>query len=147
MASVENGDSVGRLAVALLVTLQVYWAAERYAHVMARRIGLGRKQTHAEVLRELSDGWELVTASFLALLVLLGTRFLGADLSDSVLSALSCSSVLLCLVGWRVARGALLGLVQCLSSATFAGAIGVAMILFKTFLHSRSEKEQWETGR
>lgn len=135
MASVESGDSVGRLAVAVLVTLVVYWAAERYAHVMARRIGLGRKQTHAEVRRELADGWELVTASFIPLLVLVGTRLLGADLSGSVLSALVCSTVLLGLVGWRVGREAQLGLVQRLLSAAFAGAIGVVMISLKTFLH------------
>jgi hypothetical protein len=135
MASVKTGDSVGRLAVAVLVTLLVYWAAERYAHVMARRIGLGRKQTHAEVRRELSDGWELVTASFIPLLVLLGTRLIGADLSGSVLSALVCSTVLLSLVGWRVGREAQLGLSQRLLSAGFAGAIGVVMISLKTSLH------------
>jgi hypothetical protein len=135
MASVKRGDSVGRLAVAVLVTLLVYWAAERYAHVMARRIGLGRKQTHAEVRRELSDGWELVTASFLPLLVLLGTHVLGVDLSGSVLSALACSTVLLGLVGWRVGREAQLRLVERLLSAAFAGAIGIVMIVLKTTLH------------
>jgi TRAP-type C4-dicarboxylate transport system permease large subunit len=135
MASVKRGDSVGRLAVAVLVTLLVYWAAERYAHVMARRIGLGRRQTHAEVRQELSSGWELVTASFLPVLVLLGTHWLGADLSGSVLSALACGTVLLCLVGWRVGREAQLGLVKRLLSAAFAGAIGVVMIALKTTLH------------
>jgi hypothetical protein len=134
MAS-ETGDSVGGLAVAVLVTLLVYWAAERYAHVMARRIGLRRKQTHGELLRELSDGWELVTASFLPLLVLLGTHRLGADLSGSILSALVCSTVLLGLIGWRVGREAQLSLVQRLLSAALAGAFGVVMIALKTFLH------------
>jgi hypothetical protein len=135
LASVKSGDTVGRLAVAVLVTLLVYWAAERYAHLMARRIRLGRKQTHAEVRRQLSDGWELVTASFLPLLVLLATSLLGAELAGSVLSALVCGTVLLSLVGWRVGREAHLGLGQRLLSAAFAGAIGVVMILLKTFLH------------
>jgi hypothetical protein len=135
MASVERGDTVGRLAVAVLVTLLVYWAAERYAHVMARRISLGRKHTRAELRRALSHGWELVTASFLPLLVLLGTHLLGADLSGSVLSALVCGTVLLGLSGWRVGREAHLGLVQRLLSAAFAGAIGIVMIVLKTILH------------
>jgi hypothetical protein len=134
MAS-EGGESVGRLAVAVVVTLLVYWAAERYAHVLARRIGLRRKQTRSELLRELSDGWELVTASFLPLAVLLGTHRLGVDLSGSILSALAFSTVLLALIGWRVGREAQLSLAQRLLSAACAGAFGVVMIALKTFLH------------
>jgi hypothetical protein len=131
----EQGDAVGRLAVAVLVTLVVYWAAERYAHVMAGRISLGREQTRAELRRELSDGWELVTASFLPLLVLVGTGWLGADLPGSVLSALAFSTLLLSLIGWRVGREAQLGLVQRLLSAACTGAFGIVMISLKAFLH------------
>jgi hypothetical protein len=130
-----HGDAVGRLAVAVLVTLLIYWAAERYAHVMARRIVLGRGLMRVELRGELSHGWELVTASFLPLLVLVGSSMLGAGLFGSVISALLCSTALLVHSGWRVGREAQLGLVQRFLSAAFAGAFGVAMIALKTFLH------------
>lgn len=130
-----HGDAVGRLAVAVLVTLLVYWAAERYALLMARRIGLGRELTRAELRGGLTCGWELVTASFLPLLVLVGASFLGADLSGSVLSALFFSTVLLCSSGWRVGGEARLGLGRRLLSAAIAGAFGVVMIALKTLLH------------
>src|SRR6185503_994114 len=81
-----QGDAVGRLAVAVLVTLLIYWVAERYAHVMARRIVLGRRLTRPEMRRELSHGWELVTASYIPLIVLVGSNQLGAGLTGSVLS-------------------------------------------------------------
>jgi len=52
----DNGSTVGRLAVAVLVTLLVYWAAERYANLPARRIALTRGLTRAELRGELSRG-------------------------------------------------------------------------------------------
>ena len=130
-----HGDAVGRLAVAVLITLLIYWVAERYAHVMARRIVLGRRLTRPEMRRELSHGWELVTASYLPLIVLVGTHVLGADLTGSVLSALVCSTVLLLLSGWRVGGAAQLGLSQRLLSTAIAGAFGFVMIALKSLLH------------
>jgi len=131
----DNGTTVGRLAVAVLVTLIVYWAAERYAHVVARRIVLRRRLTRAELRRELSDGWELVTASYLPLLVLVTSSLLGADLFGSVRNALVFSALLLGLSGWRVGREAALSLTQGVLSAAIAGAFGVVMIALQTFLH------------
>jgi len=130
-----GGSSVGQLAVAVIVTLLVYWLAERYAHVMARRIKLGRSQTGRELVRELSDGWELVTASYLPLLVLVAANLLGADLTGSVVSALVFSTALLSFSGWRVGRQAEFGLVQRLLSAVTAGAFGVVMIVLQSTLH------------
>jgi hypothetical protein len=130
-----HGDAVGRLAVAVLITLLIYWVAERYAHVMARRIVLRRRLTRPELRGELSHGWELVTASYLPLIVLLSTHLLGADLTGSVLGALVCSTALLCLSGWRVGREAQLGLSQRLLSTSIAGAFGLVMIALKSLLH------------
>jgi hypothetical protein len=130
-----HGDAVGRLAVAVLITLLIYWVAERYAHVMAKRIALRRRLTRPELRRELSDGWELVTASYLPLIVLVSTHLLGADLTVSVISALVCSTALLGLSGWRVGREARLGLSQRLLSTSIAGAFGLVMIALKSLLH------------
>jgi hypothetical protein len=130
-----HGDAVGRLAVAVLITLLIYWVAERYAHLMARRTVLRRRLTRPELRRELSGGWELVTASYLPLIVLVSTNLLGAGLTGSVLSALVCSTALLCLSGWRVGREAELGLSQRLLSTSIAGAFGLVMIALKSLLH------------
>jgi hypothetical protein len=131
----DNGNTVGRLAVAVLTTLVVYWAAERYAHVAARRIVLRRKLTRAELRREFSDGWEIVTASYLPVLVLVTSSLLGADLFGSVRNALIFSTALLSLSGWRVGREADLPLMKNLLSMVIAGAFGVVMIGLQTFLH------------
>jgi hypothetical protein len=131
----DSGTSVTQLAIAVVVTLLVYWAAERYAHVVARRIKLGRRQTGRELRRELSAGWELVTASYLPLMVLVTASLLGADLTGAVVSALVFSTALLSLSGWRVGGEANLGLAQRCVSAAIAGAFGVVMILLQSFLH------------
>ena len=84
---------------------------------------------------ELSHGWELVTASFLPLAVLIGAHLLGAQLTGSVLAALVCSTGLLVVCGWRVGGEAELSPGRRLASAAVAGAFGIGMILLKTLLH------------
>ncbi|MGZ4435645.1 MAG: hypothetical protein ACXVW7_18785 [Trebonia sp.] len=128
-------DSAGQLAVAVLVALVIYWAAERYAHAMARRIVFGPAESWRVVVRDLGRGWEMVTASFLPLLVLVVTYRLGATLATSVLIALIVSTVVLCAAGWRVGSEARLRPLQRVFSALGAGAFGFVMILLKMFLH------------
>ena len=130
-----TGSTVSRLAVAVLTTLIVYWAAERYAHVAARRIVLKRRLTRAELRREFSDGWEIVTASYLPVIVLVTSSLVGTDLFGSIRNALIFSTLLLSLSGWRVGREAELPLVQHLVSMAIAGAFGVVMIALQSFLH------------
>jgi hypothetical protein len=134
MAS-AHGQSVTRLAVATLSTLIIYWTAERYAHLMARRITDPAALTWRALVRELGHGWELVTASFMPLGVLLASRVLGASVSGAVLAGLLCATALLSAAGWQVGREADLAPASRLVSAVFGGAVGVAMILLKTLLH------------
>jgi hypothetical protein len=131
----DNGSTIGRLTVAVLVTLLVYWAAERYAHVAAKRIVLRRKLTRSEMRRELSDGWEIVTASYLPLLVLVTSSLLGADHFAAVRNALVFSTALLSFSGWRVGSEAQLPIVRHLLSMAIAGAFGIVMIVLQSFLH------------
>jgi hypothetical protein len=127
--------SMLRLAAAALVTLFIYWVAERYARVIATRIADGRRPTWAELRRELGGGWEIVTTSFIPLAVLLGAAALGAEESTAVLAALIASTVLLCLAGWAVGRNGRLTARERVVSTLAAGAFGFAMILLKTSLH------------
>ena len=134
MAS-AHGQSVVALAVAVLVTLLIYWAAERFAHVMGERIVHTPELTASQLRRHLGTGWELVSASFLPLGVLLGCGLLGADVDTAALAALICATALLFAAGWRVGREAALSLSARLVSALCSGAFGAAMILLKTLLH------------
>jgi hypothetical protein len=134
MVSVQ-GESVRRLAVAVLVTLVVYWAAERYVHIMAQRIVLGPEARWRDLRGGLGEGWELVSASFVPLLVLVGSHLVGASVSTSVVVALLTGTGLLTLAGWRVGSDAGLSRLARLLSAAGAGAFGFVMIGLKTLLH------------
>src|SRR5207342_1269377 len=94
--------SIVRLAAGALATLLIYWAAERYARVVAARIAAERRPTWAEFRAELAEGWEIVTTSVVPLVVLLAVAAVGVDDSNAVLAALVASTVLLLLAGWEV---------------------------------------------
>jgi hypothetical protein len=134
MAS-SHVQSVVKLTVAVLVTLVVYWAAERFAHVMSQRIVHSPELTVSQLREHLGTGWELVSASFLPLGVLLASGLLGADVDGAVAVALICATVLLFAAGWRVGREAALSPSARLLSALCSGAFGVAMIVLKALLH------------
>jgi len=134
MASV-TARSVVKLALATLFTLLIYWTAERFSHVMAQRIVHAPRLTWHALWHELGEGWELVTASFLPLAVLVGSRALGATVSGAVDAALLCGTAMLAAAGWRVGQEADLGLPARLLSAAIGCAFGGAMIALKTLLH------------
>jgi hypothetical protein len=134
MASAHD-QSILVIAIAVLTTLVIYWAAERFAHVMGQRIVHSPELTVRQLRRHLGRGWELVSASFIPLGVLLGSGLLGAGVDAAVLAALICATALLFAAGWRVGQEAALSLSSRLMSALFSGAFGAAMILLKTLLH------------
>jgi len=128
-------ESVGRLVVAVLVTLLVYWAAERYARVVSRRVADSHRPTWPTLRRELTDGWEMVTGSALPLLVLAVLGLLGAEYRTAVLAALGTGTALLALAGWSVGRGGRMSTPERLVSASVAGLFGLLAIALKTLLH------------
>jgi hypothetical protein len=132
-ASHEN--SAGAVTVAVLVTLVIYWGAERYARLVAGRIHDGRRPTWQEIRRQLTTGWEMVSASVLPLVVMTAVYQLGAGLDTAILAALGCSTVLLCLAGWQMGRHGQLSTLERVASAAVAGAFGLFMVALKTLLH------------
>lgn len=130
----SHAPNVLGVAVAVLVTLVVYWAAERYARVIADRVARGRRPAWSDLKAELTDGWEIVTTSTLPLLVLVGAGLLGASVPAAVLAGLICSTALLCLVGWEIGRVGL-STRERLVSAAAAGLLGACMIVLKMALH------------
>ena len=134
VAASRAGSAVA-VDAAVLVTLTVYWAAERYARIVAERIHEGHRPTSRTVRRQLTSGWELVTASVLPLLVMSAARLLGAGLVAAEVAFLVCSTLLLCVAGWRIGAGGRLGPAERLVSTAVAGAFGLAMIALKAALH------------
>lgn len=121
--------------VAVLVTLLIYWGAERYARIVAKRIHEGRRPDRQELRKELTHGLEMVSASFVPLAVLGLVRLLGAELSTALLAGLASSTVLLAVAGWEVGRGGRLTARERLMSAATAAAFGAVFIVLKMLLH------------
>lgn len=130
-----HADTAVAVAIAVLVTLLIYWAAERYSRLVAARIHDGRRPTWEHVRNQLTAGWEFVTASFVPLVVLVVVRVLGGSLYTAVLGALVCSTLLLCLAGWEIGASGRLSRLERLATAGCAGLFGVAMVALKALLH------------
>ena len=103
--SASQADHAYKMIIAVLVTLTIYWGAERYARVVAERIHEGHRPSWTSLRYQLTHGWELVSASALPLITLAVMSVLGADLSTAVFGALICSTLLLCVAGWAIGRG------------------------------------------
>jgi positive regulator of sigma E activity len=131
----SHAVSAVAMAGAVLVTLVIYWSAERYSRLVAERIHTRHRPGWRGVRRQLTTGWEMVTASMLPLVVLVIVRALGTDLGVATMAALACSTLLLCVAGWEMGRhGQLTGPERAVSSAV-AGLFGVVLIVLKTVLH------------
>ncbi|KUL28155.1 hypothetical protein [Actinoplanes awajinensis] len=130
-----HADRAWRDVIAVLVTLIVYWAAERYARIVAERIHEGHRPAWHTVREQLTSGWELVTASVLPLLTLIAVRLTGTRLLTAEILSLCMSTLLLCVAGWRIGADGRLTTAERLVSTLVAGTFGAAMILLKTALH------------
>jgi hypothetical protein len=134
--SASHAERVVVVALAVLVTLTIYWTAERYARVVAARIHDGHRPTWEQIRHELTHGWELVTASTIPLIVLVvAGGVLGASVYRAVLAALVSSTALLCMAGWEIGRDGRLSTGERVVSACVAGLFGAGMVLLKTLLH------------
>lgn len=133
--SASHAERAQHVIIAVLVTLTIYWGAERYARLVAERIHGGQRFSRKGVRFQLTHGWEMVTASALPLLTLAAMTVLGSRLTTAVLGALICSTVLLGAAGWAIGRGGRLPTGERIASTLFAGLFGVLFILLKTLLH------------
>jgi hypothetical protein len=144
LASAGNQRPV-RVAVVVIVTLFVYWLAERYAEVL----GLAgttdgdspvsgdatEKITADHVRHVLRSGWSMIEASVTPLVVLLGSRLLGASAETAVNIALWYTVVLLVTLGWLAAtRGHLAGWPR-IAATAFAAVLGLIVVGLKASLH------------
>ena len=121
------------LAVAVLVTLLVYWAAEGYADLLGEAHA-GHLPTWGQVRASLATIWPMVSASYVPLLSLLVARVLGADTKTAATVALVVAVVLLLVQGWAGGKASQLRGLRLLAVTLIAGAFGVVMILLKLLI-------------
>ena len=131
----SHAETVTATILAVAFSLVVYWAAERYARLVAERIHDGRRPTWSEVRVQLASGWGIVTASALPLAALAVVGAAGGSVSAAVLAGLVTSTVLLCVAGWEIGHRADFSMFERLAVSAVAGAFGGLMIVLKALLH------------
>lgn len=125
--------SVLPLAVAVFVTLLVYWLAEEYA-ALVEHTSAGHLPTWTRTRSLLLAKWPMVSASYLPLIVLLVSRVLGVTTSTAALLALVATVLLLMVAAWRAGRSAGLTGVSLGGMTAVAGLLGLVMIGLKVGL-------------
>jgi hypothetical protein len=119
------------LAVAIVITLLVYWVAEEYAELLGEHVEHGRLPSRAQVRAELMAAWPMVSASYTPLLTLALARLAGASATFAANIALVAAVVLLTYHGWSAGRAACLRGRQLLVATSVAAVLGVVMIVLK----------------
>jgi hypothetical protein len=133
MAVASLHGSLGEVVVSVLVTVAVYWVAERYAEVLAAAVhGPGRRGRLAAALRQ---GWPMIEAAYTPLVVLVVVVLVTGHLERGVLAALSVAALMLGGFGHAAARRAGASRAAALGWGAGSAMLGVVVILLKIFLH------------
>ena len=132
--AVAEDDSVVVVALGVVITLVIYWLAERWSELIAGNLR-GRKLSWTYVRRVFVQGWPMVQASYGPVLVLILAAVLGLDAEQAVNVALGATILVLAGLGALAARRARLGPWGVLGSAGFVALLGAALILLKALLH------------
>jgi hypothetical protein len=122
------------LAVAVLVTLVVYWLAEEYADVLGRQATGGHVPTRAHIRAGLARSWPIVSASFAPLAVLVVARLAGASALAAANIGIGAAVVLLTAHGWTAGRAAQLRGWQLTASTSIAAVLGLVMVALKNLV-------------
>lgn len=122
------------LAVAVVVTLLVYWVAEEYAEVLGEQAAGGRLPTWASIRGTLVSTWPMVSASYAPLVALVLARLAGASALTAANVGLAVTVVLLTIHGWSAGRAARLRGRQLLLATSVAAGLGIVMILLKNLV-------------
>jgi hypothetical protein len=133
MAAASQHGTLTEVIVTVLVTVAVYWAAERYAEVLATAVhGPDRLARMAAALRR---GWPTVEAAYTPLVVLVVWVLLTGELQRGVLAALGVSTAMLSGLGYLAARRAGAARPPALAWAAGSAGLGIAVMVLKVSLH------------
>jgi hypothetical protein len=133
MAAASLHGTLGQVVVTVLVTVAVYWAAERYARVLAVA-ARGPHRLH-KIAPVLARGWPMVEAAYTPLVVLVAVDLLTDDLRSGVLAALGVATVMLGGLGHSAARRAGTTRASAVGWGMVSAGLGVVIILLKISLH------------
>jgi hypothetical protein len=135
MAAGAGHLSTWDTAIAVVVTVIIYWLAESYAHLLAIRVVGVSDARRAHARHRLTSSWRLVTACVVPVAGMAVAALLGADDRDAVLVGLLCTTALLVVLGWWAARRSELRGFAVVASALGSGLLGLALIALKFALH------------
>lgn len=122
------------LAVAVVITLVVYWVADEYAELLGEQTERGQLPTYRDVREHLLKTWPMVTASFGPVAALLLARLAGLAEVTAANVGLITAVLLLVAHAWSAARAAQLRGWRLLATSGIAAALGVVMIVLKNFV-------------
>jgi hypothetical protein len=135
MAAAGEHGSVRDVAITVFITVLVYWAAESYADVLGEQIAEARPSTWARSWELLRQGWPLVEASYVPLIVLVVAWAVGASTTGAITAGLVTNALFLVALGWIASAQTSRSVPVRIASAALAGAFGMVMIAIKTILH------------
>ncbi len=124
-------------AVAVLITLTVYWIAHEYADLVGHHIAGTRLPSWRQVRAALAASWTMVSASYLPLLVLIAAAGAGADATDAASAGLVAAALELVLYARAAGRAAALRGRSQLAVTASAAVLGLAMIALKVLVLTR----------
>jgi hypothetical protein len=134
MVAASVHGTLGEVVLAVVATLLVYWAVERYSEALAVSVR-GPGPSRARIVAVLGHGWPMLQASYAPLVALLVTTALGADLQTAVLVALGLSTALLTTLGHAAARRAGATRLAAFGWAAVSALLGLAVVALKLALH------------
>lgn len=134
MAATEEHTPIDEVAASVVLTLIVYWLAERWSFLLGSHL-TGEPIDFRHAKEVFAEGWSMVQASYLPLLVMLIAWGLGAGDDAAVNLALLATLVILVLLGTVAGRRAGLAGWGVVGSAAFTGVLGMLLIVLKALLH------------
>jgi hypothetical protein len=134
LAAADPADPLHDTGWAVVVTLVVYWLAERWSELLGSHLR-GTVLTRRRVMEVFAHGWPMVQASYGPLVVMVVCWAFGASNQTALNAALSLSVATLVGLGVLAGRRAELPTVGVILSGLFTGALGIALILLKAILH------------
>jgi positive regulator of sigma E activity len=133
MTAASLHGSLGEVVVTVLVTVVVYWAAERYARVLSAAVHGPHRFGNA--LGALRRGRPMIEAAYTPLAVLVVVTWVADNLRTGVLAALVVATLLLGGLGHVAARRAGTSRAGAVGWGAVSAAFGVVIILLKLSLH------------
>jgi hypothetical protein len=134
LASADPADPLSDVAWAVVVTLVVYWLAERWSELLGSHLR-GEPLTRRRIGEVFGRGWPMVQASYTPLVVLLISWALGASNTTALNVALTVCVATLAGLGLVAGRRAGLSGWATAGSVFFTAMLGLTLILMKATLH------------